>query len=311
MGGWPGASVRVPPWCNGSTTAFGAVRSGFESWRRSSWIASEITDNGRTAEDFALIARQKVVELAPALEAAFASQGLKVRNDEERYGRLNLQELLKHDITHLFLGVLQLAQIDRQLPTVWTETLTLLRRIREPYDASADRLASDELAAFAREVRQWLRNHPVNITTGAELKSLLMQLVGQDELTGFVHGQDLGDEVQAVLEAITARLAQSIAGASSWDEALKAFLAQDAVPIMTYYRSKGLEYHTVIALALDGNQWWSYKKDKAEGNSTFFVGLSRAVHRVIFTSYAGDSRRKLPDLYALLDAAGAEHTYWG
>lgn len=35
MGRWSGASVRVPPWCNGSTTAFGAVRSGFESWRRS------------------------------------------------------------------------------------------------------------------------------------------------------------------------------------------------------------------------------------------------------------------------------------
>ena len=30
----PGAA-RHPPWCNGSTTAFGAVRSRFESWRRS------------------------------------------------------------------------------------------------------------------------------------------------------------------------------------------------------------------------------------------------------------------------------------
>src|SRR5690606_32767342 len=28
-------SGRGPPWCNGSTTAFGAVRSRFESWRRS------------------------------------------------------------------------------------------------------------------------------------------------------------------------------------------------------------------------------------------------------------------------------------
>src|SRR6187402_463695 len=31
MGDWLGD----PPWCNGSTTAFGAVRSRFESWRRS------------------------------------------------------------------------------------------------------------------------------------------------------------------------------------------------------------------------------------------------------------------------------------
>ena len=28
-------SARGPPWCNGSTTAFGAVRSRFESWGRS------------------------------------------------------------------------------------------------------------------------------------------------------------------------------------------------------------------------------------------------------------------------------------
>src|SRR5690606_13956898 len=33
---WAGTDrVRGPPWCNGSTTAFGAVRFRFESWRRS------------------------------------------------------------------------------------------------------------------------------------------------------------------------------------------------------------------------------------------------------------------------------------
>ena len=31
----PSLGRRGPPWCNGSTTAFGAVRSRFESWRRS------------------------------------------------------------------------------------------------------------------------------------------------------------------------------------------------------------------------------------------------------------------------------------
>src|SRR5699024_8934863 len=31
----PRGQAGVPPWCNGSTTAFGAVRSRFESWGRS------------------------------------------------------------------------------------------------------------------------------------------------------------------------------------------------------------------------------------------------------------------------------------
>lgn len=41
-----------PLWCNGSTSAFGAVRSGFESWRRSMFPVRHLTQSiARAPED--------------------------------------------------------------------------------------------------------------------------------------------------------------------------------------------------------------------------------------------------------------------
>ncbi|WP_449407117.1 3'-5' exonuclease [Microbacterium maritypicum] len=83
------------------------------------------------------------------------------------------------------------------------------------------------------------------------------------------------------------------------------FMDDDAVPLMTIHRSKGLEYHTVFIVGLDDDQWWAYAKDSIESTMTFFVGVSRAAERLIFTR-AGGSRepQKIRKLYDELEAAG-------
>ncbi len=74
------------------------------------------------------------------------------------------------------------------------------------------------------------------------------------------------------------------------------------MPLMTIHKSKGLEYHTVIFLGLDDDQWWSFKNEPAEAVRTFFVGLSRAEQRTIFTyCSARGARRKIAALYGLLE----------
>ena len=73
---------------------------------------------------------------------------------------------------------------------------------------------------------------------------------------------------------------------------------------MTVHKSKGLEYDTMIFLGLDDANWWSHTPRNPDGLSTFFVALSRAKQRAIFTfcGQRGD-RRKVADLYALLRKA--------
>ncbi|MUL46331.1 hypothetical protein FZI85_08670 [Mycobacterium sp. CBMA293] len=58
---------------------------------------------------------------------------------------------------------------------------------------------------------------------------------------------------------------------------------QTRFPLLTIHRSKGLEYHAVVVLDLDDDQWWSHRRDTTASTATFFVGLSRAAQRVIFT----------------------------
>jgi hypothetical protein len=68
-----------------------------------------------------------------------------------------------------------------------------------------------------------------------------------------------------------------------------------------------LEYDTILFVGLDDSTWWSYSPGNPEGLSTFFVALSRAKQRAIFTfcQTRGD-RKKIADLYKLLAEAGVQ-----
>jgi superfamily I DNA/RNA helicase len=73
---------------------------------------------------------------------------------------------------------------------------------------------------------------------------------------------------------------------------------------MTVHKSKGLEYDTMIFIGLDDDSWWSHSPSNPDGLATFFVALSRAKQRAIFTFCSGrGNRRKVADLYRLLRTA--------
>ncbi|GAA4139683.1 ATP-dependent helicase [Sphingobacterium kyonggiense] len=65
--------------------------------------------------------------------------------------------------------------------------------------------------------------------------------------------------------------------------ALDMLLGKDTIPVMTIHKSKGLEYHTVIFIGLEDGAFWSFDAQPDEDKCTFFVALSRAKERVVFT----------------------------
>jgi superfamily I DNA/RNA helicase len=78
----------------------------------------------------------------------------------------------------------------------------------------------------------------------------------------------------------------SMLTAGDWAQAFDDFESREAVVLLTIHRSKGLEFHTMIFLGMDDDQWWAYDREVGEATSTFFVGLSRAAQRLLFTSTA-------------------------
>ncbi|WP_217607187.1 UvrD-helicase domain-containing protein [Chitinophaga sp. GbtcB8] len=65
--------------------------------------------------------------------------------------------------------------------------------------------------------------------------------------------------------------------------ALDMLIGKETIPVMTIHKSKGLEYHTVIFIGLEDGAFWTFQQQEDEDKCAFFVALSRAKERVVFT----------------------------
>jgi DNA helicase-2/ATP-dependent DNA helicase PcrA len=274
------------------------------------WIARDIASSNRKPANFALVARQKVADYEQRLSAALASHGISLRNDDASFGKLRLQDLLKHEIARLVLGVLRLAAESSGLADPWLEVTATLARIHGADDDDATRALSDDLARFTRDLRTWLAAAPIAETDAAEVIDRAAAIVEADQLSGYIKSSHRGDDAALILHSLAERLRHVMPGASDWAQAFTDIEAADAVTLLTIHRSKGLEYHTVFFLGLDDDQWWAYRYDADEATSAFFVGLSRAAQRLIFTCTTTGARSgNIADLYLMLDAAGVPETH--
>ncbi len=75
-------------------------------------------------------------------------------------------------------------------------------------------------------------------------------------------------------------------------KALRYFSDDQAVRILTIHKSKGLEFHSVIMLAIEKETFWG---NADEERCAFFVGVSRTKQRLLITY---SQQRKKPEGYA-------------
>ncbi|MEU4161156.1 ATP-dependent helicase [Actinoplanes sp. NPDC026670] len=269
-------------------------------------IAQDIATSGRVPANFALLARQKVGDYESRFSQALARYGIKVRNDDQLVGEMRLQDLLKHEIARLLLGLLQLGDQPRGLHQVWREVQSTLARIHSAAgDDVALRRVGDDLSILTRALRSWMRANPPHTIAAGDCVAHLLGLVDAEALHRYMKSATPGDQLDLITEAFRVRLAAVTPADASWTNALERFECADAVALLTAHRSKGLEYHTVFFLGLDDEQWWAYDRDPVESTSTFFVGLSRAAQRIIFTTTSPNARRgRIADFFTMLDEAG-------
>lgn len=281
------------------------------------WIAADVEQSGRSPADYGMIARQRVADLEPELAQAIAAQGLKLRNDDAQVGNLRLQDLLKDDLARLLIGLVRLGATRGGQPQTWREvTATLARVIPNDRNREVGSSTDDALSNFLAELRSWFSATPLNdaaIEPGIDLPEVLTDTL-VDKLTAFVNYDDIAqkrvladrpEDLTVTLKAFKIRLANVLRHVGSWDQLAGAFTQDEAVPLLTIHRSKGLEYHTVFFIGLDGDQWWAHARDTVESTMAFFVGVSRAAERLIFTQCdQRGSPDRIADLYEVLNEAG-------
>jgi superfamily I DNA/RNA helicase len=107
-------------------------------------------------------------------------------------------------------------------------------------------------------------------------------LVGRAALVSLSADYAQGARFDELLEQVYSRLQELLQGLSM-SEALARFSEDGAVRIMTVHKSKGLEFHTVIALGIE-NQIFFSTSDKTR--PIFFVQIARAKDRLVLTRAA-------------------------
>ena len=142
----------------------------------------------------------------------------------------------------------------------------------------------------------------------AQLRTLIdaiLDFLGESNIKLSYPEYHQGDWYAQVVERTVSYLSESCQNSPDWPSALDDFEGANSVPLMTIHKSKGLEYHTIVFLALDDDAWWNFQNEPQESRSTFFVAFSRAKQRVIFTYCPQRGRRSLiASLYELLQSAG-------
>jgi superfamily I DNA/RNA helicase len=278
------------------------------------WIAADLEESGRTPPDYALIARQRVADLEPEIRRALMAHGIRVRNDDALVGAVRLQDLLKDDLVRLLVGLIRMGAVRGGEAQTWREVTSALARVApSERDREVGTRADDELSAFLSDLRAWFRNTPLD-SEGAvpDLVARLTSFLKLEEVARKRVFADRPEDVDVTLEAFAARLSEALPRAEAWNQVASRFIDDDAVPLLTIHRSKGLEYRTVFFIGLDGDQWWAHARDEIESTMTFFVGISRAAERLIFTQCdTRGSRAPIADIYAALDEAGVPLVRFG
>jgi superfamily I DNA/RNA helicase len=270
------------------------------------WIAADLPRRKLLPRDYAILVRQKADQFERRLGPAFAEVGLKLRNEAKRLGRSTLQDVLVDELTRIVLSVLRLASL-RRAPSAWATASEAILRLRgvDVEDHRTARSAERELISAICDLRTRMASVAPNEASSEMLATRVLGFLGLPAIARAYADYGTWDTLEIAVEALRIHLVTSAAGAATWQECLNAFEGREQVPLMTVHKSKGLEYDTTVFVGLDDDTWWSHKPGDSEGTATFFVGLSRAKQRAIFTFCRERGQRvRVADLYKLLNDAG-------
>jgi superfamily I DNA/RNA helicase len=272
-----------------------------------SWIAREITLRGLRPRDFAVLVRQAAESFETMLRENFAGEGLNLLNVSKKIKRTTLQDLLSEELTEIVMSFLKLSTVGRSSRS-WSELqkqLSTIRAIEEEDHVSCRRL-QDNLSQLLKALKNGMAQCAPNSESSVQLVNAILEFLPISAVRRAVPRYSTGDTLEIAREGLLEYASCVGENATTWEDFVDKLEGNSSVFLMTIHKSKGLEYDSIFLVGLDDSSWWSYSSENPEGAATFFVALSRAKQRAIFTYCIDRSRDKVSGLYELLSAAGVQ-----
>ena len=264
------------------------------------FIEPSIHNSSLNPRDFAILVKQLPTNYFAQLEPVFRSSGVVVRDEGE------IQDILAERLIGVLISFLRLGSLQRG-GEHWIECIQLIAMLRgsDPNDSSAARLLQNEVAKLHSTLGDGMAEWPASVEQVRLLLDNILDCLGEDNIKLLYREYSQGGWYAYVIDQAVSYLMRSCQNSIDWPSALDELEGKNSLPLMTIHKSKGLEYHTIVFLALDDKAWWSFKSQPQDSRSAFFVAFSRAKHRVVFTyCQQRGGKSEIASLYELLQSAG-------
>jgi len=235
-----------------------------------------VTVDGLNPRDVCILVKQQLSRYVGSLIDYFNQNGLMAR-DENRFQDMLTQEICifvinifysvfdpknnaARQIAFDFLSNLHTELEDHQLLKLESVLSQSIKKIRKDYSTSP--LTDDGIKAIITKIIAFADKDRIKASFPSYRNSTVLDLY---------------------IKAVEDELISNYSASTNIISALDMLIGKDTIPVMTIHKSKGLEYHTILFIGLEDGAFWSFQQQPDEDKCAFFVALSRAKERVIFT----------------------------
>lgn len=226
------------------------------------------------ASEIAVLVSRQPELYADRLMTELTGRGVPFRNEQQ------LQDLSVEPAARLIVDFLTVVISDRA-PDAFSRLLNVLLATVSDEDAMYEQRS--RWNRFLDSCRERTRQGALDASSAVALREVadeLIELIGPHSLAMLSADYERGGRLEEVITQTHERIAELLALDVEPVQALSRFSEDKAVRIMTIHKSKGLEFDTVIVLAVEDETFWG---DADEERSAFFVGISRAKRQLWLT----------------------------
>lgn len=232
-------------------------------------IHTWITVGGVPADEIAVLVGKLVGPYTEALRAELRARNVPFREENE------LQDLATEPVAVLIRDFLAVVTGDRE-PEAYTRLMDVATGWRTD-DESAERPYAELRRTIDQARRMYRQNEHGTLRA---LVDYFLEFLGKDVLVSLAPQYQQGQRLEEVVEEVHTRLDQLHSATGDVGRALREFAGHDAVKLMSIHKAKGLEFDTVIVLAVEHEMFWGDLEDE---RSAYFVAISRARRRLCLT----------------------------
>lgn len=266
--------------------------------RISKWISNEKIP----LYEIAILVSKQAESYAAVIMKNLEEKNIPYRNEQQ------LQDISTEPITRLIIDYLLYFYGDRE-PQSWSRLQEqILPFIDDEELEFSKRYDLQDFIFTQKKIIKKSEKLSGKFSCWRQVISSFLKQLSIETITALSPDYESESRLKELVKLTITKIQELLEKESDLIKVLKSFLDDQAIRIMTIHKSKGLEFHSVIMLAVENETFWGNKDAE---RCAFFVGVSRAKQRLLIT-YSKE-RQKPEDVEEWKwKARRNKHTeYWG